>query len=94
MASYEETDLLIIGGAILFQTLTQSLHMEPLFISKVNTVAQISLAAIILAEPALDVRFAAVPSVLAYVVAATTFLSGAAYVVKWGWLAVTMERDR
>ena len=87
-------DLLIIGGAILFQTLTQSLHMEPLFISKVNTVAQIALAAVILSEPALGVYLPDAPRVLTIAVAATTFLSGAAYVVKWGWLAVTMERDR
>lgn len=87
-------DVLIIGGAILFQTLTQSLHMEPLFISKVNTVAQIALAAIILAQPALGVQVAAALPILTVVVAATTFLSGAAYVIKWGWLAVTMESDK
>ena len=33
-------DLLIIAGPLLFQTLTHSLTMEPLFVSKVNTVAQ------------------------------------------------------
>jgi cardiolipin synthase len=87
-------DVLIIGGAILFQTLTQSLHMEPLFISKVNTVAQITLAAVVLAEPALGVQVSGAQPILAIVVAATTFLSGAAYVIKWGWLAVTMEHDR
>lgn len=85
-------DVLIIGGAILFHTLTQSLHMEPLFISKVNTAAQIALAAAVLARPALGIALDAVPEMLTMIVAMTTFLSGAAYVIKWGWRAVTMER--
>ena len=41
-------DVLIIGGAILYQTLTQALTMQPLWISKINTVAQIMLAALLL----------------------------------------------
>ncbi len=86
-------DVLIVGGAILFQTLTHSLRMEPLFISKVNTVAQITLAAAVLARPALGVTLDAVPEMLTFIVAITTFLSGAAYVIKWGWRAVVMERD-
>lgn len=86
-------DVLIVGGAILFQTITQSLRMQPLFISKVNTAAQIGLAASVLARPALGVALDAVPEMLTIIVAGTTFLSGAAYVAKWGWLAVLMERD-
>jgi len=86
-------DVLIIGGALLFQTLTHSLHMAPLFISKVNTAAQIILAAAVLARPALHVALDSVPEMLTFIVAMTTFLSGAAYVIKWGWMAVIMERD-
>ncbi|MFQ5772937.1 MAG: CDP-alcohol phosphatidyltransferase family protein [Kiloniellaceae bacterium] len=87
-------DLLIIGGAIVFFALTQSLKMNPLFISKVNTAAQITLAGVILAELGLGLALPFISSALVYIVALTTFLSGAAYVVKWGWLAVTMERTR
>lgn len=86
-------DLLIIGGAILFHTLTQSLRMEPLLVSKTNTVAQIALAGMVLAELGLELSLAGAVDMLVYVVAATTFVSGAAYVVKWGHRAVTMERD-
>ncbi|MHA1601057.1 MAG: CDP-alcohol phosphatidyltransferase family protein [Alphaproteobacteria bacterium] len=86
-------DVLIVGGAILFQTITHSLRMEPLFISKVNTAAQITLAAVILAKPALGVTLDAVPETLIVIVAMTTFLSGAAYVIKWGRMALIMERD-
>lgn len=87
-------DLLIIGGALLFQTLTHSLKMEPLFISKVNTVAQITLAGFVLGRLWLDVAGEEIESVLVFIVAATTLASGAAYVVKWGHRAVTYEDDR
>ncbi len=93
-------DLLIIGGAILFQTLTQSLKMEPLLVSKTNTAAQIILAGVVLADLGLELStrvvilsLPIVVEVLVYVVTATTLASGAAYVVKWGRMAVTMERD-
>lgn len=85
-------DLLIIGGAILFHTLTHSLKMEPLLVSKTNTAAQIILAGAVLAELGLGQSLPGLVHVLIYVVAATTFVSGAAYVIKWGRRAVTMER--
>ena len=45
-------DALIIGGALLFHTLTQSLSMKPLMISKINTTAQLLLAMLVLASEA------------------------------------------
>ena len=87
-------DLLIIGGPMLFQTLTQSLEMSPLFISKINTAMQIMLAGVVLAELGLMLPLPVVSESLVYVVAVTTFLSGTAYVLKWGWMAVMMERDQ
>lgn len=86
-------DLLIIGGAILFQTLTQSLEMNPLFISKINTAAQIVLACAILAQLSSGWHAPALTKLILYFVAATTFLSGAAYIVKWGRMAVIIERN-
>jgi cardiolipin synthase len=86
-------DLLIIGGAILFHTLTHSLKMEPLLVSKTNTAAQIILAGAVLAELGLELSLPGLVHVLIYVVAATTLVSGAAYVIKWGYRAVTMERQ-
>jgi cardiolipin synthase len=84
----------IIGGALLFQTLTQSLKMKPLFISKINTVTQIALAGAVLAELGLGLSLTFLSGALVYVVALTTFVSGAAYVYKWGTMAVQMERDQ
>ena len=86
-------DLLIIGGAILFHTLTHSLKMEPLLVSKTNTAAQIILAGTVMAELGFALSLSILVHVLTYVVAATTFVSGAAYVIKWGRRAVNMERQ-
>lgn len=76
-------DALIIGGALLSQLLDHTLRVRPLFISKVNTVAQIVLAAVVLAE--LAPIFPAIPLVGAFevVVGATTAISGAVYLVQW-----------
>ncbi len=79
-------DLLIIGGALLYATMTHALRMQPLLISKLNTALQILLAAALLAKAGFG--FAdGFTEVLVHVVAATTILSGAAYVVKWGFKA-------
>ncbi len=87
-------DLLIVCGALLFHTITQSLKMKPLFISKVNTVAQLALVGVVLAELGLGLRLTFPSEALVYIVAVTTFISGAAYVYKWGAMAVLMERDQ
>ena len=71
-------DIIIIGGAILYQTLTQSLKMQPLFVSKVNTVAQIGLAALLLARQGLGFNDFGLTDYLVYAVAATTIVSGGA----------------
>ncbi|MCW9040454.1 MAG: CDP-alcohol phosphatidyltransferase family protein, partial [Rhodospirillales bacterium] len=86
-------DLLIVGGAILFETLTHSLEMDPLKISKINTFAQIVLAATVLFSLSHDYPGAAFVEGMAYVVAVTTVASGAAYVFKWGKRAIFMEGE-
>ena len=89
-------DALIVGGALLFQTLTQSLSMQPLMISKVNTVAQIVLAAAVLGVHGYaitgDGMAEGVVEVLVYAVTVTTLISGGAYVVTWSRRAAAMEK--
>lgn len=87
-------DLVIIGGAILFQSLVGPVKPRPLFVSKINTAAQIVLAALVLGGLGLDARIPVMELVSTYVVAVTTLLSGAAYVVKWGRHANAMEPPR
>ena len=89
-------DALIVGGALLFQTLTQSLTMQPLMISKVNTVTQIVLAAAVLGVHGYAIAGDGVAEdvveVLVYAVTVTTLLSGGAYVVTWSRRAAAMEK--
>ncbi len=76
-------DLLIIGGAILLWLLGRGLIMAPLMISKVNTVAQIVLAATLLGSAGFGIDVGWAAQGLTFVVAATTVASGALYVVTW-----------
>jgi cardiolipin synthase len=85
-------DILIIGGAILYQTVTQSLTMQPLLISKINTAAQIALATLLLGKLGLGLgNDYGITAFLVHLVAATTLLSGAAYVAIWGWRIFRLE---
>ncbi len=77
-------DVMIVGGVILLFTLKETLAMQPLGISKVNTVVQIALAAAVLTPPALglpDLHPFGLGLVEALVdaCAVTTALSGLAY---------------
>jgi len=85
-------DVLIIGGALLIHTLRQTLTMRPLLISKLNTAAQIALAALVLAGAGLGFAAPDLRTALCVLVTVTTFLSGAAYVVAWGRRTPDMKR--
>ena len=87
-------DAVIVGGAILFHTLTHTLTMRPVRISKVNTAAQIVLAAAVLGVSGLGVEGGLFIDVMVYAVAATTLLSGAVYVVTWSRMAALMENGK
>lgn len=76
-------DVVIVGGALLVRIVTHSLRMQPLMISKINTVAQIALAVWILTGLAFGFHEAVVSRIAIYLVATTTVLSGGAYVVTW-----------
>jgi len=84
-------DALIIGGALLFHTLTQSLEMSPLMISKVNTFAQLVLAVTVVGSEAFGLETSNIRDFLIYVTGTTTFASGATYVVGWTRRAGEME---
>jgi len=78
-------DLLIVGGVVLMNLFGQDLRMNPLRISKINTAAQIVLVTAILGERALNVSLVPeVVTILIYLTALTTVLSGAAYILGWG----------
>lgn len=80
-------DALIVFAVVLSHLLLHPVRIEPMFISKVNTVAQIVLAAAVLARAGLGIDPPGLAVALVTLVAITTAVSGAAYVVRWGRVA-------
>ncbi|MFP6741923.1 MAG: CDP-alcohol phosphatidyltransferase family protein [Alphaproteobacteria bacterium] len=76
-------DLLIVGGALLLWLLTRSFRIKPLMVSKVNTVAQIILAMMVLGRLGFGVTVEGAEIIQIYVVAAAALVSGASYMMGW-----------
>jgi len=77
-------DVLIIGGALLLHTLTgQAMRLQPLLISKANTVMQIVVIVGVLGVLGFGFDDRGLLPVLFYAAAITTVLSGGAYLVRW-----------
>lgn len=76
-------DVLIIGGTLLFHILDRPIEMRPFFISKLNTLMQILLIAVLLGNLGVGFPdFGSLP-LLAFLVGVTTVLSGLAYMGRW-----------
>ena len=75
-------DLVIIGGLLVMWQLAMPVRIQPLPISKLNTALQIVLVATALFVHGFGLRHFGLLDVLTWIVAATTLLSGAAYVWK------------
>ena len=84
-------DVLIVGGFLLGSVLGGESRARPLLISKANTGFQILLVAYTLARLGLGFADRGIGTALAYLVAATTVLSGAAYLVRWARTLAGME---
>ena len=76
-------DLLIIGGILILFVVRLEAKMRPLPISKINTATQLALAAIVLAKLGLNFQIEGLVQTAIYVVATTTVISGASYMVSW-----------
>lgn len=87
-------DALIIGGALVFQTITSSLRMRPMMISKINTFSQLVLAVSTLGIAGLGLEDPGVKDPLTYIVGLTTLVSGGFYVVLWTQHASLHEKGR
>ena len=77
-------DFLIVGGVVLAWMLGPPMPVQPSTVSKINTLAQITLVAVTLGDlafPAVDLSLVRV--VLAYTVAALTVASAALYMAEW-----------
>lgn len=84
-------DALILAAVVVSSLMGQTLPIRPLFVSKVNTVAQILLAALVLADLAFAINLGRPSAVMVLVVAALTAVSAAAYLV--AWLRYMSERN-
>jgi cardiolipin synthase len=75
-------DLVIIGGLLVMWQLAMPVRIRPLFISKLNTALQLVLVGVALFLRGFDLGAEPLLITLVWAVAATTLLSGAAYVWK------------
>ena len=77
-------DFVIVGGIILAHTLSLRMRMKPFIVSKINTVAQILLAAFVLASAGMILDLWVIITPMVYLVGVSTLISGAAYLIFWG----------
>jgi cardiolipin synthase (CMP-forming) len=76
-------DLMIIGGIMLAWFLGKPMRVRPVLVSKLNTVAQIVFACLVLGALAFRVDVAPAEQVMMVVVAALTLASVSFYVREW-----------
>lgn len=76
-------DALIVGAVVLSSLLDNPVEMRPLLVSKANTMVQIVLLVLVLADLAGLARLDAVIGWMIYAVAGLTIASASAYLVTW-----------
>ncbi len=76
-------DMMIVGAVIISWLLDKPVAIKPLLVSKLNTLAQISLAASVLAAKAFGFPLGIWFTVALWIVAALTLASAAAYLTQW-----------
>ena len=76
-------DVMIVGAVMISWVLDKPVAIRPLLVSKLNTLAQIALAAAVLAAKAFDFPLGLWFTISLYLVAALTLASAAAYLNQW-----------
>jgi len=84
MLSVVFRDLLIVGGYLAYTSLVGAVQMRPSPVSKLNTVMQIGLIGLILAQQVGWLSLPEIANLMVFVVLTTTVASGAHYVWLWG----------
>jgi cardiolipin synthase len=85
-------DVMIIGGFLLIQVFAVPKHYDPLYISKLNTGAQIILVGFVLARLGLGAAAGWLDFALSLMVATTTIVSGLSYLVRSARMFVGSEQ--
>lgn len=76
-------DVMIVAAIVLSALLGRPVAIKPLIVGKANTVAQIVLAAVVLADEAFSLGLATLRFVLVWVTGVLTVASLASYLSKW-----------
>lgn len=76
-------DVMIVGAVIISWLLQNPIPMNPLMVSKLNTVAQVAFAALVLASLGFGFEAAAFETILMIAVAVLTSLSMVFYLIEW-----------
>lgn len=76
-------DLAVVGGALTAVVADSGMTLRPMAVGKVNTVAQIALSLLVLAELGFGLQTAPAVHVAMLLVVSTILLSGAGYVLRW-----------
>jgi cardiolipin synthase (CMP-forming) len=76
-------DIMIVGAVMLSWLVGSPVKVKPLLVSKLNTVAQIAFACVVLGSLGFGIQARMLTLVLMGLVAALTLLSVAAYVAEW-----------
>jgi cardiolipin synthase len=76
-------DIMIVGAVMLSWLVGSPVKVKPLLVSKLNTVAQIAFACVVLGSLGFGIQARTLTLVLMGLVAALTLLSVAAYVAEW-----------
>ena len=87
-------DLMIVGGVFLLFIFRNITKVEPILVSKFNTGAQLVLVTVVLAEAGNEFFIPVLDDLLSYLVIATTIVSGAWYLVRWGRQMASVEESR
>lgn len=85
-------DVMTIGGFVLIQAMAAPKRYDPLYISKLNTAAQIILVGFILARLGIGADAPLATMILVLAVAVTTVLSGLSYLVRWARILASAEQ--
>ncbi|MXN64494.1 CDP-alcohol phosphatidyltransferase family protein [Stappia sp. GBMRC 2046] len=76
-------DFLIIGAVVISWVMDHPVTVRPLFVSKANTLAQITLITLVLGQAAFNVSVDRVEGGLVWITGGLTLISAAAYLVTW-----------
>jgi cardiolipin synthase len=86
-------DIMIVGAVIISWVFGKPIPMKPLMVSKLNTVAQVTFAAVVLASLAFGFAWEPYDVVLMSLVAVLTLVSVSFYLVEWTRHMASDERS-